>query len=294
MFGFVRPVKAELRVREVERFQNAYCGLCAAIKQRYGIMHTLFLSYDMTFLALLLESLTPEDYQTRQIRCAVSPVCKKCVQCQTPALDYTADISVLLVYHKLSDSIADEHGAKYLAAATARQLIRHGYKKAQARLPQVDLDMAQQLQALTQLEAQKVPSLDRAADPFAQLLTACIPDQQGDTVRILRQLLYHLGRWIYLIDACMDVEEDAKDGNYNPIMARYELQKPILTPIRDKLERTLERSLVSIHAAFQLLPIKRDMQLLENIICLGLPMVTKQVLDKTYKPNGGRKGHGSI
>ena len=53
MFGFIRPVKAELRVKEADRFQQVYCGLCHAIRAEYGRFYTLFLSYDMTFFALV-------------------------------------------------------------------------------------------------------------------------------------------------------------------------------------------------------------------------------------------------
>ncbi|RGC58099.1 hypothetical protein DXA92_06340 [Agathobaculum butyriciproducens] len=56
MFGFIRPVKAELRVKEADRFQQVYCGLCHAIRAEYGRFYTLFLSYDMTFFALVAGS----------------------------------------------------------------------------------------------------------------------------------------------------------------------------------------------------------------------------------------------
>ena len=53
MFGYIRPVKPELRVKEADRFQQVYCGLCHAIRARYGRFYTYFLSYDMTFFALV-------------------------------------------------------------------------------------------------------------------------------------------------------------------------------------------------------------------------------------------------
>ena len=73
MFGFIRPVKPELRVREVDRFQAVYCGLCHEIKRRYGRMQTWFLSYDMTFLALVLGAVTPDDPGTCLLYTSPSP-----------------------------------------------------------------------------------------------------------------------------------------------------------------------------------------------------------------------------
>ena len=43
MFGFIRPVKSELKVKEADRFQQVYCGLCHAIRARYGRFFTMFL-----------------------------------------------------------------------------------------------------------------------------------------------------------------------------------------------------------------------------------------------------------
>lgn len=295
MFGFIRPVKSELRVRELERFQSVYCGLCHAIRRRYGRIHTFALSYDMTFLTLLLEGLLPEEAGTQRLRCDASPVRSKCVLCDDKALGFAADINVLLTYHKLQDTIADDRGIKRLTARFLRQLAAHGYHKARAVQPALDGVMTGCLKELAEVEGARLPSIDRAADPFARLLSACVPDWvDGGTARILRELLYHIGRWIYLIDACADVSDDWKTGSYNPVALRYELKSPSLERVKEPIERTLERSLASIHAAFVLLDIRRDRELLENIICLGLPVVTRQVLDGTYQSNGGRNRHGSL
>ncbi len=294
MFGFIRPAKSEMRVRELDRFKSVYCGLCHALRARYGRMHTFFLSYDMTFLALVLESLQPEGANTVARRCDASPVRKKNVLETDDALAYTADLSVLLTYHKLGDTVADERGLKRLGARGLRLIIRPGYRRAQQTRPEADSIMRACLAQLAAVERDKLPSIDRAADPFARLLAGCVPDTGDAQTRVLRELFYHIGRWIYLIDACYDVEEDWKSGGYNPITLRYELQEPALASAKDALEITLSRSLAAIHAAFELLDIKRDRELIENIICLGLPLVTRQVLDGTYQPNGGQSRHGSI
>ena len=112
--------------------------------------------------------------------------------------------------------------------------------------------------------------------------------------RILRQLFYHTGRWVYLIDACEDLPDDLSRGSYNPVALRFGLRAADLSPVREPLERTLEHSLADICTAFDLLGAQRDAGLIENIIWLGLPAVTRQVLDGTYQMNGGRMRHGSL
>lgn len=295
MFGFIRPVKPELRVREVERFQCVYCGLCHAIRQEYGRLHTMFLSYDMTFLALVLTSLEEAAPEVVRRRCGASPVRPKAVCTAGAGLARAADLSVLLAYHKTCDTLLDERGAKWLAARALRALLRRGYEKARQRLPEENAVMVSCLDELHVLEQARTPSLDRPADTFARLLAAMAPPAADrDTARILRQMFYHTGRWVYLTDACADLEDDLKKGAYNPVALRFGLVKPDLAPVRDDMEITLQRSLADIYNAFELLTVQRDRELIENIICLGMPVVTRQVLDGTYQSNGGQNRHGSL
>lgn len=295
MFGFIRPFKPELRVREVERFQAVYCGLCHELKRRYGRLQTYFLSYDMAFFSLVIDAVCEKDFGTQRCRCDASPFRKKNVCCSSPSLAYAADISVLLTYHKIADSIADEHGMKRLVARILHRLLRRDYQKASQSLPALNQTMCDCLSELRVIEQAQTASLDRPADTFARLLAAAVPDSYpSDIKRVLSQMFYHVGRWVYLLDACTDLEEDFQNGSYNPVKLRYSLQTPSLAPIRQPLECTLERSLLDIHTACQLLTLYRDQGLIENIIDLGLPIITRQVLDGTYHANGGHETHGSL
>lgn len=294
MFGFIRPVRPELRVREVDRFQQVYCGLCHAIRARYGRFYTLFLSYDMTFYALVIGCNSGEAAPPCKKRCDASPLRKK--NCAPPDafLDMAADVSVLLTYHKLRDSRQDETGLKRLLAKALCGAGRRGYERASKRLPGADRQMVAALADLQALERENCDSMDRAADASARLLAAAVPRTGDARERILTQMFYHVGRWVYLLDACADVAEDLESGNYNPVVRRYGLRTPSLSEIKQPLETTLERSLVDVCAAFDLLAPGRDEGLVRNIIFLGMPLVTRQVLDGTYQTNGGWGKHGSL
>ena len=295
MFGFIRPVKSELKVREVERFQIVYCGLCHEIRHRYGRLQTFFLSYDMTFLALILEAVYSDTAEVQHCRCMASLVRKKTVAALSPMLAYTADISVLLTYHKLQDSLQDEKGAKRMLAAFLERLVRRDYRKARKAQPALDAVIRQCLDELLELEKQKTPSLDRTADTFARILQAVVLPGSAELVRrVLGQMFYHTGRWLYLVDACADLADDFRTGSYNPVRLRFALETPDLAPVKEQMEHTLERSLLDIHNACQLLTLNQDEGLIENIIDLGLPLITRQVLDGTYHVNGGHETHGSL
>ena len=204
MFGFIRPVKAELRVKEADRFQQVYCGLCHAIRAEYGRFYTLFLSYDMTFFALVAGSEEAETAPPCRKRCDASPFRRKSCAETDDALRLAADASILLTYHKFQDDLADEKGAKRALAALLCRLGRRGYEKARARMPEADEDIRQALEDLRRLEAERCPSMDRAADTSSRMTAAVVP-RTGDTrERILHQMFYQIGRWIYLVDAPAD------------------------------------------------------------------------------------------
>ena len=294
MFGFIRPVKPELRVKEADRFQQVYCGLCHAIRARYGRFYTFFLSYDMTFFSLVVGCGETDTAPPCLKRCDAHPLVKRPCAQSDAALEMAADVSVLLTYHKLRDSLADEKGPKRALAAVLCRLGRRGYEKARARLPEADAEMVQALDDLQALERGKCASMDRAADASARMTAAVVPKTGDARERVLRQMFYHIGRWVYLLDAAQDVKEDMEQGNYNPVVLRYELRASDLTEIKQPLERTLERSLADICMAYDLLDARRDAELIRNIIFLGMPLATRQVLDGTYQTNGGRGRHGSL
>lgn len=294
MFGYVLPVKSELKMRELERFRAVYCGLCQEIRRQYGSYHTLFLSYDMTFLALILDACTPEDPGETEMRCAVRAFRAQNIACTSAGLRLAAQESVLLVKHKLLDNVQDESGLKKFGAYMLGQLGAGAFRSARESISDFDDTAAQCMKDLTLIEVERLPSIDRPADAFARLTQSMIPQMDDETTRILRHMFYHLGRWIYLIDAVQDLKEDMEADRYNPIAVRFALPEPDIAPIRDEIRLTLERSLIDIHGAYQLLKIYRDSGLIENIIDMGLPLVTKQVLDGTFDRNGGHNKHGSL
>ena len=169
MFGFVRPLRGELKVREWERFQSVYCGLCHTIRRRYGFAQTLMLSYDCTYLALVLDALEPCGGEQSKCRCIMHPFRRRTCAKQSDGMIRAAAVSVILCWHKLADTVADERGIKKLAARLFRLFLRRGYRKAAEELPSFDRETRDCLENLNALERQKTPSLDRPADAFASL-----------------------------------------------------------------------------------------------------------------------------
>lgn len=266
MFGYVRPLQSKLSQEEQRTYQAAYCGLCHRLKKTCGLGARFILNYDFVFLFLLLDS-GNENCDTR--RCAVHPWKGRPCLAGNQAMDLCAWESVVLAYYKLGDSVADENFFTGFKSRIARLFLRRAYKKANARCKGFDYRVAMCLWELDELERASSPKLDAVADTFARLLSAAAPATEDESLdRARRQLLYHLGRWIYLVDAWDDLAEDEKRGRYNPIAARFGQ-----TPDLDYLDVTLRHSLSLAHSAFQLLPPTAHSGILENILYLGLPNV---------------------
>ena len=176
------------------------------------------------------------------------------------------------------------------------RLGRRGYEKARARLPEADRDIRAALDELHVLETENCASMDRAADASARMTAAVVPHTGDARERVLRQTTDETldTTSVTVSIAAQDVPEDMKTGAYNPLVQRYALKTPDITDIKQPLERTLERSLADVCTAFDLLDAQRDAEIIRNIIFLGMPTVTRQVLDGTYQPNGGRGKHGSL
>ena len=250
----------------------------------------MVLNFDFTLLALLLSART-EEPQVACYRCHIPPFKKRCMCAQTEALSIAADESVILAYWQMRDKVEDSGFWKGLPARVFSLLLQRSYKRTQVRQPEFDACVRMQLQQLRRLETERCASIDRPADAFAQLLCQAVPDS-GDlsTDRTMKELLYHLGRWIYLIDARDDLEDDQKTGSYNPIALRYAAAD------RDKqLSVTLEHSVHLINAAAALLELGRQESLVQNILQYGLPLVQRAVLtgewSKLKKQKIWRRNH---
>ena len=267
-------------MRELEGYEAVYCGLCHTIGQRHGLIARMFLSYDIAFLAMLLdESKAAVPIERR--RCPARLWCRKKRCACVDGLEDAADVGTILSYWKLRDAVADSGFLKGLAARFLSVLLRPGYRRAERLRPDFDRTVQACLEELQALEAEKAPSLDRPADTFARILQAA-PPPGGDAERsrILGQLLYHVGRWIYLVDAWDDLEEDRRSGSYNPIQARFPEDG---AEQGEYLRTTLLHSRNLVLSAWGLLESNHWQGILENVFYLGLPLVEELVFTGQWK-----------
>ena len=283
MFGYVRPPLGILPREEADRFRRMYCGLCHTLGRRYGTAARFILNYDFTYLAILLSDGTEGD--RGESRCLVSPIKKHPYLYGSEGLELAADESVILAYWQLRDGVADHdwlHGVKYKSLSA---VLEPAYRKAAEKRPEFDGTARRQLALLDELEKTKCDSMDRAADAFAVLLAGAAGSVEDPVRRrVLEQLLYHLGRWVYLVDAADDLKKDARSGDYNPVALRFGLQDGIWTAeSRSAFAASLDHSIHMMTTAYELWDFGVWTPVLEATLYTGLFHVGKAVLDGTYQ-----------
>ena len=283
MFGYIVPEKPEMKIKEYELFRAYYCGVCKSIGKRYGQLERLTLNYDSTFLAILISAIAGDRIKVQKMRCIAHPIERRHIICDNPIIDYASDINILLAYYNLEDKRRDDGGFVPTAAIT---LMRRAFRRLRKKYYDKCTIIEKRLEDLLLLEKAKCPSMDQAAEPFAKLMeevtayeTLCKDEKNEKT---LRWIGYNLGKWIYLIDAYDDLEKDIKGKNYNPLIYQYKYDSKEICEfkkeIRDRVEFNLTYSLNEIARAFELLDLKANKEILENIIYMGMLRKTEKIL----------------
>lgn len=273
MFGYIKPMPPEMRVKEHELYKAFYCGLCRALGLHICKSSRFTLSYDIVFLALVRAAASNEKITIKRRRCFVHPFKKRPVAECERALPYSASASAILSYYNVADDIADEKGFKRFAKKCALPAMRRYRKK--AGHTELDAKIAASLKELSVLEKNGSVSADACADKFGQVLSYVFAEGFGSPAeeRILSDIGYHIGRWIYLIDAIDDHESDKKCGAFNPFAAYDALPS-------DTLEVALNLDLDAAKKSLDLLSCenRQIFNIIENIIYLGMPETAKKAL----------------
>lgn len=291
MFGYVKTFQPELKMGEFEQYRGVYCSLCKQLGKSYGFWSRMTLSYDFTFLALFHMALTPDCCGFEKSRCTFNPF-KKCLFCRdNAAIRTAADAAVLLVYYKLRDSVADDGFWGRLSARFLLLFAGRARRKAAARLPELDALMASCMERQAALEADTCSSLDAAADPTATMLAALasLSAKEEGEKGVCERFGYCLGRWIYLMDALDDLEDDLAHGNYNPYALSRHLDgsdTEALAETREYAQLTLNACAAECADSYNRLNIYRFDGILRNVLQLGMPAEQKRIV------NGDGVEHG--
>lgn len=265
MYGYIRPFKPELRVREWETYQAVYCGLCAELKRRYGFAARFAVNYDFTFF-IMLTAKTEAEFD--RIRCPGSG--RKKAHCFAgKATETAADLSIIMGWNRLRDSMEDDgFFRKLFVTRPAMAIMKRQYRRAAEIHEQFANNALKLLDELRDLEHNRENSASRMAEVFANALSAA--GEYADTDmerRIMTKLLNAVGRLIYILDAADDFDEDRKGNRYNPLIYDTEFD----------VKAYLEKTAAEAAADFELLPHGEFREILDNIFYLGMPRAISKI-----------------
>ena len=95
---------------------------------------------------------------------------------------------------------------------------------------------------------------------------------------MIRETGFYLGKFIYLMDAYEDIEDDLKNHNYNPLKNIY--TKP---EFEDMIHQILTMMMAECSKAFEQLPLIDDIDILRNVLYSGVWYRYEQVREKREK-----------
>ena len=255
--------QAALSDEAQKRYRTAYCGLCRRIDALHGLRGRFTLSYDLTFLNLLLCSLYEGETEASSghDRCPIHPLGGVEWRAASPT-DYCADLSVALHYYNAEDKWKDD-----------RSLLGLGYEKlltgckqaAESRWPRQCSAIRTCLDRLAEYEAAGSEDLDAVSGCFGELMAELFDYRQDHWSPELRSIGFHLGKFIYLLDAYDDLEHDQRKGAYNPLKALS--QQP---GYEEEMKEIFELLLAQCAQSFERLPCVEDADLLRNILYSGV------------------------
>lgn len=261
MFGYVVMNKPEIKFKDFDLYRSFYCGLCRELREKYGISGQITLTYDLTFVIMLLSGLYEPPTQKGATRCIIHPVRKQPVR-RNAITEYAADMNVFLAYYKCVDNWNDDRSPVSLMYG---QTLKKKEKKIEKKYSEKTRIITDLLEELSRLEKEGERDLDRVSGCFGRIMEEIFAYRKDVWEPTLRRMGFFLGKFIYLMDAYDDVEKDVEKGNYNPFAEEY-----IMEGFQEKVQQMLVMMMAETCREFEKLPIIKYTDILRNILYSGV------------------------
>ena len=281
MFGYVTIYEPELKVKDLKKYKAYYCGLCRMLKEKYGFMGQMTLTYDMTFEVILLSSLYENASEAERHRCKVHPI-KKQMMLRNEITDYAAAMNVLLAYYHMEDDWQDD---RKVTSLMTKSMIHGKVRRIIEEYPRQSRAIRSALEELSSCEKEECTDIDRTAGCFGRLMEELFVYREDIWERNLRKMGFFLGKFIYIMDAYEDLPEDLKKGRYNPLRDMYGKDD-----YEGRMKQILCMMIAESTAEFERLPCLLDVDILRNILYDGVwNRYNKIQMKKSEDQNNGEK-----
>ena len=261
MFGYVIVNKGDMKFKEFDRYHSYYCGLCRSLKEKYGMLGQISLSYDMTFLVMLLSSLYEPETGEAAVKCIAHPFEKHLTR-RNVFSEYGADMNVLFTYYKCLDDWKDDRKVTRLAYS---KLMKKSYRKISTAYTEKVKRIDELMRAFSAEEKKGSEDIDRLSGLFGDVMGEMFAVRKDEWEESLRFLGRYLGKYIYLLDAYEDIEEDRKSGRFNPLLKKHEDPD-----FDEEIRLFLTMMMAECCKEFEKLPLIDDIEILRNILYSGV------------------------
>ncbi len=277
MFGYVRADKPYLYMKDDVLYRAMYCGVCKGIGQVCGQTARMGLSYDVTFLSVILHNILGVDVKIEKQHCLTHCIRSRQMANVDELTRQLGALNTALVYYKYTDDIADGDRGR-----GKRLWFKKGFKRMKKAYPEIERIVRENLAAQERVEKAKTDSVDRAADATANMLAEFSDYALGEKgTANTRNLFYAIGKWIYLIDALDDYDKDLKKGAYNPFALAYNApskQALLSGEHGDEVRYIFHAIFFDIRENLSGIEFRYNSDLSDNILLRGLPQMTKQIM----------------
>ena len=289
MFGYININQKELSEENKKIYQSYYCGLCQKLKTNCGAKGQMLLSYDLTFLIVLLTGLYELENAESEFTCPLHPT-KKRMAFINEATGYAADMNLILAYQNMLDDWKDEKS--YTKKAFVK-ILDKDYTRIESKYPRQVAAVAEFMRKTEEAEKRKESNLDLVAGLTGEMLGEIMCWREDEWQEEMRTLGFYMGKFIYLMDAYEDYDSDQKKKCYNPLLYMEKENgqefdtfcKLLLTSMMSECARSFERLPILMHA-----------DILRNILYSGvwskyeyLQLKKKKIEEKKNKKSNTKK-----
>lgn len=279
MYGYIIPDKPNMLIKDFTFFRAFYCGFCKSIGASCGQIARFGTNYDMTFFNILLHNVLDKEIQINNEACILNPVKKKPVVANDDLTEKVVDINTLMFYYKVEDDYIDGNKSRALALMP---IVKPKAKRAMKKMPEINKILKDNFELLRKMESENEASIDKVAEPFSVIISEVakiiLGEKNNDDIQ---NLCYNLGKWVYLMDALDDIEDDYKNNRYNPFLAKFhnfENRTQFLETNRQDLEYIMMSVYNGIVCEYNRLDVKISEGILSNVFYLGLKKQTEDML----------------
>ena len=276
MFGYIVINKAEMKFKDFDIYHSYYCGLCKRLKECYGRRGQMTLSYDMTFLIVLLTGLYEPETTVDTVSCIAHPFEKHTARTNEYS-DSAASMNLILTYYKCLDDWNDDRTKKSYAVM---QALKSKMEEINQQYPEKVARVSANLQKLSILETENEQNIDLMAGLFGEIMAELFAVRHDEWESSLRKIGFFLGKFVYLMDAYEDVEKDIKSGNYNP----FKKMSAEDVNFAENIRSLLTLMMAECSKEFEKLPILLHTDILRNILYSGVWQRYVLVTEKRNNP----------